>query len=77
MLVMVVLIPVISLDKTMTLQQHIDQNHGGNKTAYARHMGTSYTQVKRWLEMGVIFVDGQLYKPVYYTDSETGLHTRA
>ena len=48
----------------MTLQQHINEHHGGNKTAYARHMGTSYTQVKRWLEMGVFIHEGELCKPI-------------
>jgi len=48
----------------MTLQQHINEQYGGNKTAYARHMGTSYTQVNRWLAMGVFIKDGELCKPM-------------
>lgn len=61
----------------MTLHDHINQHYKGNLSAYARDMGTSFTQVKRWVDAGVIIHDGQLFRPVYYTHNDTKLEIKA
>lgn len=61
----------------MTLQQYINSEYQGNTSAYARDLGTSYTQVKRWVSAGCMVFNGQLLKPVYYTHNETKLITKA
>lgn len=46
----------------MTLKQHIETNYNSNTAAFARDVGTSHTQATRWLQMGCLWIDGQVWK---------------
>lgn len=48
----------------ITLQQHIDQQHGGNVTAFAESVGRSRPWVYRLLKDGALWINGRVYDPV-------------
>ena len=45
----------------MKLDKHIQANHKGNNSAYARELGVSQHQVQRWLKRNCIVVGGVVY----------------
>ncbi|WP_447881031.1 hypothetical protein [Serratia fonticola] len=47
----------------MPLIEYIAANFGGNKSAFARHMGVIPQQVTKWVNEAWIVVDGKLYSP--------------
>lgn len=52
-------------DKAMiTIQQHIDQQHGGNVSAFARSVSASRPTVYSWLQRGSIWHAGRVWDPV-------------
>lgn len=46
----------------MKLKQHIEKEHGGNQSAFARKMNVNPQQVTRWLNYDCIWFDGAVYK---------------
>jgi len=44
----------------MDLEQHIKENHNGSKRAFAKFLGTSRTQVYRYIKMGCFWYDGDV-----------------
>ncbi len=48
----------------ITLQQHIDQQHAGNKSAFARAVGTTRPTLNRWINSGAIWQAGRVWEPV-------------
>jgi len=46
----------------MKLKQHIEKEHGGNQSAFARKMGVNPQQVTRWLNYDCIWINGAVYK---------------
>ena len=42
----------------VSLQEHIDTHHNGNKSAYGLTVDVSPTQVTRWINNGAVIVDG-------------------
>lgn len=47
--------------KAITLEQYINQVHGGKKAEFARVTGILPQQVTKWINAGYIVVDGCLY----------------
>lgn len=48
----------------MKLKEYIKEYHDGNMAAYARELSISPTQVKRWLDLGCIIIDGEIWRKV-------------
>ena len=48
----------------ISLQQHIDQQHGGNVTAFAKSVGRSRPLAYRWLRDGALWINGRVHDPV-------------
>ena len=44
----------------MKLRDHIDNEHGGNISAFCRSTGVSHTQASRWLDYGCEWECGQV-----------------
>ncbi len=45
----------------MKLNDHIEQYHKGNNSAFARSIGVSQHQVQRWLKRDCMVIDGKVY----------------
>lgn len=48
----------------ITIDQHIDQQHGGNVSAFARSVGSSRPTVYSWLQRGSMWHAGRVWDPV-------------
>lgn len=48
----------------MNIKQYIKAQHNGNSSAYARELGVSPVQVKRWLDLGCMVIDGEIWRKV-------------
>lgn len=48
----------------MNIKQYIKAHHNGNSSAYARKLGVSPVQVKRWLDLGCMVIDGEIWRKV-------------
>ena len=48
----------------ITVAQHILNEHGGNKTAFARSVNASRPLVYRWIASGALWADGRVHDPV-------------
>jgi len=48
----------------ITIQQHIDQQHGGNVSAFARSVNASRPTVYSWLQRGSMWHAGRVWDPV-------------
>ena len=48
----------------ITIQQHIDLQHGGNVSAFARSVNASRPTVYSWLQRGSIWHAGRVWDPV-------------
>lgn len=48
----------------ITIQQHIDQQHGGNVSAFARSVSASRPTVYSWLQRGSMWHAGRVWGPV-------------
>lgn len=48
----------------ITLKAHIDQQHGGNVTAFAKSVGRSRPLAYRWLRDGAVWLNGRVFDPV-------------
>jgi hypothetical protein len=46
----------------MDLKKHINKNHGGNASAFAKSAGTTYQQVQRWIKLDCIWHDGDVWQ---------------
>ena len=46
--------------KIKPIQQHIDDEHGGSKPAFAESMGKTTKQVHRYIEIGAWWVNGAI-----------------
>jgi hypothetical protein len=44
----------------MDLEDYIKENHNGSKRAFAKFLGTSRTQVYRYIKMGCFWYDGDV-----------------
>lgn len=49
-------------DGPVPLIDYINAKYNGNTAAFARDVGTSHTQATRWLQMGCLWIDGQVWK---------------
>lgn len=54
----------------MLLNKYIETNFGGNKSAFARHVGVIPQQVTKWINDKWIIVDGVLYSPRREVDND-------
>ena len=48
----------------MKLTDYIKEHHSGNMAAYARELSVSPVQVKRWLDLGCMVIDGEIWRKV-------------
>lgn len=48
----------------ITIQQHIDQQHGRNVSAFARSVNASRPTVYSWLQRGSMWHAGRVWDPV-------------
>tara|TARA_R110000851_G_scaffold311233_1_gene471347 strand:- start:68 stop:271 length:204 start_codon:yes stop_codon:yes gene_type:complete len=46
------------------LQTLILDRHSGNRAAFAKSQGVGLTQVRRWLEMDCMVIDGEVWRRV-------------
>lgn len=46
------------------LSMYIIDKHKGNSSAYARELDVSPVQVKRWLDLGCMVIDGEIWRKV-------------
>ena len=46
----------------MKLSEHIERYHNGSMVEFAKSIGKHRAQVWRWLKMGCIYVDGDVYE---------------
>ncbi|TCW00409.1 hypothetical protein EDC52_101759 [Biostraticola tofi] len=47
----------------MMLTDFIDKTFGGNKAAFARHMGVDAQTVNKWVKAGWLVIDDKLCSP--------------
>jgi len=47
----------------MKLKKHIKDSHNNNLAAFARHIGSTYQQVQRWVKLDCIWHDGRVWAP--------------
>ena len=45
----------------MNLNEHIQANHNGNTSAFARTQDVSEGQARRWLKRNCVVIDGIVY----------------
>jgi hypothetical protein len=48
----------------MALTEYIKEHHKGDRTAFAKSQGVGLTQVNRWLKMGAVMIDGEVWRKV-------------
>ena len=48
----------------MKLNEHIQTHHNGDRTSFAKSQGVGLTQVRRWLEMDCMVIDGEVWRRV-------------
>ena len=46
------------------LSTYVIDKHNGNMAAYARELSVSPTQVKRWVDLGCMVIDGEIWRKV-------------
>ena len=61
----------------ITIQQHIDQQHGGNVSAFARAVSASRPTVYSWVQRGAIWHAGRVWDPVTPAKLVTELMTQS
>lgn len=59
----------------ITIQQHIDQQHGDNVSAFARSVNVSRPTVYSWLQRGSMWHAGRVWDPVTPRKAVTELTT--
>tara|TARA_R110000851_G_C12963621_1_gene554540 strand:+ start:177 stop:413 length:237 start_codon:yes stop_codon:yes gene_type:complete len=45
-----------------SLKDHITEHHNGNMAEYARNLSVSPTQVRRWVDMNCIVINGEVWR---------------
>ena len=50
--------------KLSELNEYIQTHHSGDRTAFAKSQGVGLTQVRRWLEMDCMVIDGEVWRRV-------------
>lgn len=51
-------------ERATPIPDRIDTHHNGDRTAFAKSQGVGLTQVRRWLEMGCVVIDGEVWRRV-------------